>query len=289
MAGTAAVFFDLGDTLGTATVGGSPPRLTGFDVFTFVPGILADLQARGLRPGVISNTGSEKAAAMNAVLAPTGLLVRLDAALLLFSGEEGVTKASPEIFKRAASRAGVPPAECLFVGEDAAERAVAAAAGWQVCPHPLLVGEVLAGQQLRFARLTVPPADAASAWRAELQKRPFVPQHFAGPGGTTVYGLTSQRVAVELMNMRFAVELLGEPDLPAATDLYLLRDDLARTTGFLSADGEATRVFAAAARLIVSSTAEGVIAAVPPTVERGVDAFHFDSARHGHTLKLVPE
>jgi leucyl aminopeptidase len=289
--GITAVFFDLGDTLGTATVGGHPPRLTRFDVFPFVPRLLAELQARGLRRGVISNTGSEPAAAVNAVLAPTGLLARLDPALLVYSGDEGVTKVSPEIFNRAAARTGGPSIGCLFVGEDAAERVVAASAGWAVCPHPLLVGEVLDGQSLRFIRLTVPVAHGAAPWRAELRKRPFVPQHLAGPGGIVVYGLTSQRVALELMNMRFEVELLGPPDLPRTTDLFLLRDDVARATGFLSTSGEATRVFAAvgAERLVLSATPDGVIAAVPPEVDRGVDAFHFDSARHGHILKLIPD
>lgn len=79
----AAVFFDLGDTLGTATVGGQPPRLIRFDVFPFILGVLADLQAKGLRLGVISNTGDENAPAMNAVLQPTGLLALLDPALLI--------------------------------------------------------------------------------------------------------------------------------------------------------------------------------------------------------------
>jgi bacterial leucyl aminopeptidase len=124
--GIAAVFFDLGDTLGTATVGGQPPQLIRFDVFPFIPGVLADLQAQGLRLGVISNTGGEKAPAMNAVLQPTGLLARLDPALLVYSADEGVTKASPEIFNRAATRTGQSAGRCLFVGEDAAERAVAA-------------------------------------------------------------------------------------------------------------------------------------------------------------------
>ncbi|MGH2372575.1 MAG: HAD family hydrolase [bacterium] len=111
--GIAAVFFDLGDTLGTATVGGQPPRLIRFDVFPFIPGVLADLQAKGLRLGVISNTGGEKSPAMNAVLQPIGLLARLDPALLVYSAEEGVTKASPEIFNRAATRTGQSADQCL--------------------------------------------------------------------------------------------------------------------------------------------------------------------------------
>jgi hypothetical protein len=287
----AAVFFDLGDTVGTATLIGSPPQLNTFDVFPFVPGLLADLQAKRLRLGVISNTGSERAPAINAVLEPTGLLAQLDPALLVYSADEGVTKASPEIFERAAARVGQPGGGCLFVGESAAERAVAASAGWNVCPHPLLVGEVLAGQQLQFVRLTVSTGHIASPWQEQLRMRAFAPQHFAGPGGTVVYGLTSQRVALELIAMQFGVELLGPPDLPQAADLFLLRDDLARQTGFLAPANDATSVFAStgAAHLILSASDEGLVIAVPPDVDRGVDAFHFDSARHGHTLKLTPD
>jgi leucyl aminopeptidase len=294
----AAVFFDLGDTLGTATLGGNPRRLLRFDVFPFLlpsphdpnrSGLLAELKARGLRLGVISNTGDEGGAAVTAILQPTGLLTNLDATLLVYSGDEGVTKASSAFFDRAAIRAGLPATRCLYVGEDPAERGVAIAAGWAVCPHPLLVAEVLDSQSLRYVRLTVPEVPETVPWRMELRKRAFVPQHLTGPGGTTVYGLTSQRVALELMNMRFGVELLGEPDLPQMTDLYLLRDDLARQSGFLSPQGGAARAFAAAGaeRLIVSTTAEGVVAALP--AGRGPDAFHFDNARHGHNLKLTPD
>jgi hypothetical protein len=289
----AAVFFDLGDTLGTAVVGGSPPRLTGFDVFPYVPGVLTDLKARGLKLGVISNTGNDTGATVNAILAPTGILADLDAGLLVYSGDEGVTKASPEIFRRAAKRAGLDatPARNLFVGEDAHERQVATSAGWRVCPHPLLVGEVLAGQSLRFVRLTVPPAHASGRWREELQKRAFLPMRMSGRGGTTVYGLTSQRVALDLVNMQFGVEFLGEPDLPLTTDLFLLRDDVAARSGFLSPRGEAARVFAAAGsdQRIVSATPDGVIAALPPDAVRVLDTFHFDGARHGHNLKLTAD
>jgi hypothetical protein len=293
-----AIFFDLGDTLGTATVGRQPHRLTRFDVFPFIlsslsdpaeRGVLEPLRDRALRLGVISNTGIDRAAQINAVLKPTGLLGLLDAALLVYSGDEGVTKASREIFDRAAARAELPAASCLFVGEDAAERAVALAAGWKVCAHPLLVGEVLDGESLSFVRIIVPAARAFGSWRELLRSQPFVPQYFSGPRGTTVYGLTSGRVARALMNMRFDVDLLGEPAQAETHDLFLLRDDLAIATGFGSARGGAADAFASAqgARLVLSSTSEGVIAALPPT--HGPDAFHFEQARHGHNLKLTAD
>src|SRR4051812_18096606 len=93
----ASVFFDLGDTLGTPVIGGSPPHLTGFDVFPFVPAVLADLKARGLKLGVISNTGRDTRDTVNPILGQAGLLAHLDSGLLVYSGDEGVTKDSPEI------------------------------------------------------------------------------------------------------------------------------------------------------------------------------------------------
>ncbi|MER9064381.1 M20/M25/M40 family metallo-hydrolase [Mesorhizobium sp. M0698] len=296
----AAIFFDLGDTLGTAVVGGWPPRLTGFDVFPYAPGVLSDLKARGLKLGVISNTGPEKGPAINAVVEPTGLLAHINPELIVYSGDErplkdgtSVTKNNPEIFRRAAHRARLKasPARNLFIGEDASERQVAVSAGWRVCPHPLLIGEVLAGQSLRFVRINIQLAHAAAPWREELHKRAFLPMQMFGRGGTVVYGLTSQRVALELVNMRFGVEFLGEPNLPLTTDLYLLRDDVAERSGFLAPAGEAARVFGVAGMegLMVSATPEGVIAAFPPDAIVELDTFHFDGARHGHNLKLAPD
>lgn len=288
---TRAVFFDLGDTLGEATIGGNPPRLVRFDPFPYAPGVLADLHARGLRCGVISNTGDMRGADVEAVLAPTGLLDHIDPALRLYSADEGVTKASRQIFDRAAARAGGAAAECVFVGEDSAERSVAIAAGWRVCPHPLLVAEVIAGEALQFVRLTVPPALAHTAWRDALRARAFVPLHASGPAGTVVVGITSHRVMLDLVTMQFAVELLGAADLPQASDLFLLRDDVALSTGFLQAQGDAALVFAqpATRALMLAASSQGVLAAVPAELRDGVDALHFDHARHGHTLKLMPD
>lgn len=292
----AAVFFDLGDTLGSAVFEGQPPRLAGFDIFPFVRDTLASLKARVVKLGVISNTGNDTGPVVNGILAadlaPGGRLADLDRALLVYSGDEGVTKASPEIFHRAAKRAGLEatPARCLFVGESAPEREVAIAAGWRVCPHPALVTEVLDGQALQYVRLTVAPARLAQPWRDELRKRSFVPMHIAGPGGGIVYGLTSRRVVGELGAMGFDTDLLGAPDLPRTTDLYLLRDDIAARSGFLSPQGAAARTFAMAGDgpLILKYLADGgVIAALPGHLSP--DDLHFDGAKHGHTVRLAPD
>jgi bacterial leucyl aminopeptidase len=286
----AAVFFDLGDTLGEATVGGHPPRLVRFDVFPFVADVLNQLQQRGLRRGVISNTGQDRSPAMLALLAPTGLLQQLDEDLLVFSADEGITKASRQIFDRAAARAGLAPKQCLFVGEDVAERATASAAGWSVCAHPQLVIEALAGEPLRFVRTSVAPHVPSMDWPLALDGRPFVPLHVA-PDGRSVYGLTSQREALRLAAMQFNVEWLGAAGLPNRADLYLLRDDEGRRTGFLAPQGEVARVFGGPSDtdFVLSANVDGIIAAIPPDVENGVDAFHFEHAAHGHTLKLMAD
>ena len=98
-------------------------------------------------------------------------------------------------------------------------------------------------------------------------------------------------MALELANKQFSVEFLGEANLPLTTDLYLLRDDLAANSGFLAAQGEAARVFAASGmeRLVLSATPEGVIVAFPPAATNELDTFHFYGARHGHNLKLSPD
>ena len=181
----AAAFFDLGDTLGTAVVGGTPPRLIAFDVFPYSIRVLANLKAKGLKLGVISNTGAYKGPVVDSVLSPTGLLDCFDRDEPPLDDGTPVTKSIPEIFRRAAKRARLDatPARNLFVGEDSNERLVAMSTGWKVCPHPCLVGEIVAGRSLRFVKITVPSAHAKAPWREELQKRAFLPMQMFGPGG----------------------------------------------------------------------------------------------------------
>jgi bacterial leucyl aminopeptidase len=286
----AVVFFDLGDTLGTPVLSPPPERLLDFNVFPFALPVLRMVRSCGLRVGVISNTGDIPGTAVNQVLQNVGLLPAFDPDLLIYSKDVGLKKDSPAIFRYAAQIAGAGvPHRCLFVGEDATERGFALDAGWRVAPHPLLVDEVLAGQRLRYVRLAVPTSQETTPWRERLRSRPIVPLHVAGKNGTTVYAVTSQRIVADLINMRFGVELLGEPDAPLRTDLYLLRDDAAAASGFLAPQGESARFFADEqdARLVLSGTAEGLVVALPP--ERSLEEFHFTQARHGHTLKLHPD
>ena len=137
------VFFDLGNTLGTPVVSPSPPQLTGFDVFDFAVPVLTELRDRGLRLGIISNTGDDDGTAVDAILDRAGIRDFFEAPLRIYSRDVGLRKDSPAIFRLAAERAAEPPASCMFVGEDPAERAFAQQAGLQTVADPRLVANAL--------------------------------------------------------------------------------------------------------------------------------------------------
>lgn len=132
-----AVFFDIGDTLASPVV--SAGRLARLEAYPFVSDVLKRLRsgAPSVGLGLISNTGNESAERLAALLADAGLAELVDAHLCLFSSVEGMDKSQPAFFSLAVTRAGVPAARCVFVGEDADERDVAASVGLRVSPHPL--------------------------------------------------------------------------------------------------------------------------------------------------------
>ncbi len=76
-----------------------------------VPGTLAELRRRGYRQGVISDwTGP-----LETILAAHGLLDHLD--FVLTSGEVGVAKPNPHLFRLALRQAGVGPDRAVHVGD----------------------------------------------------------------------------------------------------------------------------------------------------------------------------
>ncbi len=80
-------------------------------VFPEVPEVLANLRARGVRLGVVSNWDSR----LPALLERLELRRWFDAVLV--SAIEGIEKPAPEIFRRAAARLGIEVEECLHVGD----------------------------------------------------------------------------------------------------------------------------------------------------------------------------
>ncbi len=200
----------------------------------------------------------------------------------------GLEKSSPEIFLRAAQIAQQPAAYCMFVGEASAERMHAAAAGMQVCPHPLLIDDALRGDTFRFVRIVVPAESAGTDWRGAL-RYPVLPVQVSGAQEKVVYAIASRRARVLIANAQFPFQPLGREGDPLVTDVYLLRDDRAARTGFLSNEGQSEPIVAGDldAESVLSGSSEGLVVALP--AGRSVEELHMEEAQHGHNSKLVPD
>jgi FMN phosphatase YigB (HAD superfamily) len=289
LSGRAVVFFDIGETLGAVQLTPPPPRLQSLHPFPCVVPTLEGLRSREVRIGIISNTGQETAAYLQRVLDAAGLFRFLEADLLIYSSVVGLGEDSPEIFALAAKRAGLAtlPDRCIYVGEDSLKRAFARQAGMRACPHPSLVNAVLEGEQLYYVSLDVPDKQHERPWRSRLKELTVVPLSGGSFAGRTAYALAAGGALAWLANSQFEVQVLGRADLPLETDLYLLRDDEARSTGFLAADGQSQRLLERddAAEWLLAASQSGLLVALP--AGRSVEEVHFKHARHGHRLKLT--
>ncbi|MBQ7037835.1 MAG: riboflavin biosynthesis protein RibF [Clostridia bacterium] len=74
--------------------------------------VLREIRQRGYRIGIITNGNP---LLQNRKLDLTGL--RLCTDLVMISGDEGIHKPHPELFRRAAARLGVAPENCVYVGD----------------------------------------------------------------------------------------------------------------------------------------------------------------------------
>lgn len=286
-----AIFFDIGDTLGSPRLSLPPYRLEGLDVYPFVSAVLQQLRDNDVRVGIISNTGNETADDMKRVLEEAGIYGFFESNLLIYSSVVGLNKDSPEIFRQAATRAGhaTTPEQCLFIGEDSQERSYARQAGLRVAPHPCLAWEVLNGSHLRYIRVTVPTEQSDKGWRQVIRDLPVVPLHVTGDKGTKVYAIATTGAAARLDDLGFEVDRLGREDDPLTTEMYLLRDDRQTRTGFLAPQGSSAHFFTKdeESNWVLSSSQEGLYIALP--AGRSVEGYHFKEAHHGHNLKLLPD
>ena len=110
------VFFDFGNTLGTAELSAPPVHFVAFHVFPFVTSVLQNCHDRGTRLGIISNTGDDVGTTIDAVLSRAGIVDFFDQPLRIYSADVGIRKDDPAVFRLAASRAGLAdsPARCLL-------------------------------------------------------------------------------------------------------------------------------------------------------------------------------
>jgi leucyl aminopeptidase len=126
-------------------------------------------------------------------------------------------------------------------------------------------------------------------WRPLLRQAGALPLHLAGRGGSKVYAILSTSAARILVDAQLEVHRLGAMNLPLHAGLYLVRDDVALSTGFLNPAGQSRELLANrdTADWLLSSSAEGLVLAVP--AGESIERVHFSKASHGHTLKLRPD
>jgi FMN phosphatase YigB (HAD superfamily) len=75
------------------------------------------LRARGLRLGVVCDSGMMVGRVLRGQLERTGLAAHFEPSALAFSDEVGVTKPRPEMFLRALDALGVQPSEAAHIGD----------------------------------------------------------------------------------------------------------------------------------------------------------------------------
>ena len=285
------VWFDIGNTLGVPIISVPTYQLERLEIYPYIPQVLKNLKDNNIRLGIISNTNNETADNINRVLEEAGIFNFFDSELLFYSSVIGLKKDSPEIFNLAAERAknSDVPEHCLFVGEDNRERSYAKEAGWRVSPHPILVWDILNGENIRYVRVNVPANESHQQWRSQIQKLSVVPLYLTGKLGTKVYAIASDSSAMRLDDLGFEVDRLGRENQPLTTEVYLLRDDRQTRTGFLNPEGQSSNFFRSQeeSQWVLASAPEGLYVALPGG--RSVEEYHFEEAYHGHNLKLLPD
>ncbi|MFF5158381.1 M20/M25/M40 family metallo-hydrolase [Streptomyces sp. NPDC000348] len=292
------LFFDIGATLadarvepdGSLTLRPRPRVVTVLDAF------------RDMRKGIISNPGPDDGAAERAAAAlEEAFPGRFTDASLVHWG----VKDSRGIFDRAvASTGGAPAGDCVFVGEDAQERAFARAAGMRTAPHPVFALAAVENRPVLFARIGLPDGRGLPELAAAAETTEVVPVHVASD--RLVLVMASALGAEALERAGFRVDLREPVEDGAA---FLVRDGrpvaeveplVASTDTAGSATGTARRATAVygfiadalAGRGAPSATPlgpapGGVYLAVPAGVP--VEEVHLPGAKPGHTELLLPD
>ncbi|MES5825216.1 M20/M25/M40 family metallo-hydrolase [Streptomyces sp. RG80] len=305
---TPVVYFDIGDTLADAAfeVDGSltlRPRPRVFEVLDALAGV---------RSGIVSNPGEGAVARERAKAA-------LDEAFAGRFTDDGLIhwgpKTSRGIFDDAVAGAGVAADDCVFVGEDPDERAVAREAGLRTAAHPVFARAAIAGRSVFWARIELPAGRTLADLEAVAGGTEVVPVHVAGGG--LVLAMTTVRGVEALELGGFTVRLQDQVEETAA---FLVRDDrpvvpaapLADTSAEGRARVEADLRASAAFDLVASELAgtgraggpgrglrdERTIVSLGPApggvyvaASAGVpvEQVHIEGSKPGHTERLLPD
>ncbi|EFL19288.1 hypothetical protein [Streptomyces sp. C] len=193
------LFFDIGATLADARM-----EPDGSLTLRPRPRVVAVLDAlAAVRKGIISNPGPGDGAAERAAGALEAAFPGrfTDAGLVHWGVKDG-----RGIFDRAvASTGGVPADGCVFVGEDAQERAFAREAGMRSAPHPVFAPAAMEGRPVFFARIGLPEGRGLPELAAVVETTEAVPLHVASE--RLVLVMASGLGAEVLERAGFAVDL----------------------------------------------------------------------------------
>lgn len=278
------IFFDIGQTLATARLDANGQ----LDRFTVLPGVRAALEGlreRSLRMGIISHRGNFPADTVKLKLDQAGLLEFFDPSLILFAKKD-----SPAPFIEAAETAGVPPAECFFVGENNEEREFALKAKFaKAIPAPSLVLDVLDGESLFFASISRPAETENDVWSSAFRDNALVPLRVSN-NPRRVEVVTTTAAIASLREAGFEVRELGKENDPQTSDLYLIRDDRPVPDDFAGSASDFSTSFVADQGwqdFVAGTAREGLFIALPAGVRIG--QLHFPNALHGHNDRLIPD
>jgi hypothetical protein len=292
----ALLFFDVGGTLAdvSATVDGS---LT----FHPRPRVLEVLNGfAGVRKGIISNPGAGEVARTRAEAALGKAFGNYftDATLIHWG-----PKTTRAIFDDAVASAGVAADQCVFVGEDPDERALAREAGMRAAAHPVFTLAAVEGRPVLWIRIDLPEGRSVAELEAVANAHEVVPVHVASD--RLVIAMASARGVSALEEGGFTADVRSQVQDTAA---YLMRDDRPVSAPAAFADASAqdkarveARMRAAAAFAFISSELAGLaptVASLGPApggvyvaavVGTPIEALHIPGATHGHTERLLPD
>ena len=116
------VFFDIGETTLTRQPNGTFAWISEAKI------AVETLQSKGVRIGLISNTGTETRSSLASIF-PTGFFGQFDSQLIVLSSEVQVEKPALGIFYHALKLAQIPASHCMFVVEKQSEVFAAQQAG----------------------------------------------------------------------------------------------------------------------------------------------------------------
>jgi hypothetical protein len=284
------VFCDIGGTLASASVAAD-----GSLTFIVLPRVTEALAALGAhRKGIVSNPGQAPGDPQRASTALD------DCGLGHFFPEMHLrvwgVKDGPDIFRRAASAAGMAVDQCVFVGESAEERSFARAAGMGTAPHPVFAVASTEGRQAFWVRITIPADHTVVDLDAAVRGSEVVPVHAGSE--TQVLAMATEAGIDSLTQAGFTVERKTAVD---DTSALLMRDDRPLPVGFTGSSEDAAGERAARAFAFISSRVAGfapavaslgpapggVYVAAPAGVR--LDALHIPETGHGHSEWLLAD